>query len=148
MVGILVLSPALRNIFRGRLPEILSGTLSVSLGAVIATNPVVAAFFGSLKPVGIMAGLLVVQLTTLFMIFSLAALIASFIPLPLWNIFDFILTGIYRLMELTVLTAGRVPGFTVSNFLPVLGFTIILSILILYIQKKDQAYRNSIASFD
>jgi len=148
MVGILVLAPALRDLFRGRLPEIVSGSLSVSLGAFIATSPVVALFFGSLKPVGILSGLIVVPLTTLFMIFSLAALAFGFLPLPLWNIFDSILTWIYRLMEYTVLTAGRVPGFEISNSLPVLVLAVILSLLILYIQKRDQAYRNSIASFD
>jgi len=148
MAGILILGPALRDLFRGRLPEILSETLSVSLGAFIATSPVVAVFFGSLRPIGILAGLLIVPLTTLFMVLSLIALVAAFLPLPLWDVLNLTLTWIYRFMEYIVLTAGRVPGFSVSNSAPVLITTILLSLLILYIQKKDQAYRNNIASFD
>jgi competence protein ComEC len=148
MAGILILGQPLRNLFRGRLPELLSGSLSVSLGAFIATSPVVAFFFGSLRPVGILVGLIVVPLTSLFMVFAMAALAASFLPFPLWNVLDFILTWIYRFLEYTVILAGRVPGFSISNPAPVLVFTILLSLFILYIQKKDQAYRNSIASFN
>ena len=148
MAGILVLGPALRNLSRGRLPEIISGCLSVSLGAFIATSPIVALFFGSLRPIGILVGLIVVPLTTLFMILSLAALAVSFLTFPLWDVFNFVLTWIYRFMEYTVITAGRVPGFTLLHPGMVLVLTIALSFLILYIQKKDQKYRNHIAPFD
>jgi len=148
MAGILVLGQALRNLSRGRVPEILSGSLSLSLGAFIATSPIVALFFGSLRPIGILVGLLVVPLTTLFMVLSLAALAAGFLPIPLWDVLNFLLTYIYRVMEYIVITMGNVPGFTVLNPIPVLVITIILSLLILYIQKKDEAYRNNIASFD
>jgi competence protein ComEC len=147
MAGILILGQALRCLLRGRLPEILSGSLSISLGAFIATSPVVALFFGSLRPIGILAGLIIVPLTTIFIVLSLIALIASFLPFPLWDALNFALTFIYRLMEYIVITAGRVPGFTITNPVPVLVFTIVLSLLILYIQKRDHVYRNSIASF-
>jgi len=148
MLGILTLGKSLNSLFRGRLPDILLGSLSVSLGAFIVTAPVVAFFFGTLKPIGILAGLLIVPLASLFIVLALAALIASFLPFPLWNVLDIILTVIYRFLEYLVLLAGRVPGFTISNPMPVLFFTIFLWLIIVFIQKRDQMYRNKIASFD
>jgi competence protein ComEC len=148
MLGILVMGDTIRSLLRGKLPEILSGSISVSLGAFIVTSPVVVFFFGSLRPIGILVSLLIVPLCTLFIILALAALAASFLPFPLWNVLDFILTWLYRLMERIVILAGQVPGFSVSNPVPVLLITIILCLLILFIHKRDQAYRYSIANFD
>ena len=148
LLGILTIGETFHDLFRGRLPEVLSRILSTSLGAFILTMPVVAYYFGSIKPVGIIAGLLVIPLSSLFMILALTALALSFLPLPLWIFFDLVLTGVYRLLELLVSQAGRVPGFSVSNPVPVLVFTILFWLLILFLIKLDHAHRNSVASFD
>ena len=107
-----------------------------------------ALFFGSLKPIGILASLIIVPLTSLFMVFSLAALAVSFFPFPLWDLFNVILTWIYRFMENIVFLAGRVPGIAGTNPIVVLAFTIIFWLLILFAREKDKAYRDSFASFD
>ena len=148
LAGMLTLGETFHSFFRGRLPEILNRALSASLGAFIFTAPVVAHFFGTLKPIGIIAGLLVVPLSSVFMVLSLAALAAAFIPFPLWSIFDFVLTWFYRLLELIVSLAGRVPGLFLSNPVPVLVVSILLWVLVLFIQKQDSLHRSSIASFD
>jgi len=148
LFGILTLGENIRSLFRGRCPELLSGVLSASLGAFIATGPVVALFFGALRPVGILAGLVLAPVSSLFMILSLAALASSFLPFPLWDLLDFVLTWIYRFLESLVSLAGRVPGLSVSNPVTVLIITILLWISILFIQKRDEAHRKSIASFD
>ena len=147
LFGILTLGEKIRSLFRGRLPEALSGVLSASLGAFIVTSPVVALYFGSLRPIGILAGLVLAPISALFMVLSLAALAASFLPVPLWDLLDFALTLVYRFLEYLVSLAGRAPGLSVSP-VPVLIFTVALWVLVLFIQKRDEAYRNSVASFE
>jgi competence protein ComEC len=144
----LTLGESLRSLFRGRLPEILSGGLSASLGAFVITSPVVAYCFGSLRPIGLIAGLIIAPVSSLFMIFALAALAAGFLPLPFRVLPDFILTQLYRLIKFLVSAAGSVPGLPVSSPAAVLAFVIVFWLLILFAQRKDRLYRNSIASFD
>ena len=147
LAGMLTLGGAFHSIFRGRLPEILGRGLSASLGAFIATAPIVVAYFGSLKPIGILAGLLVAPLSSLFMILALGALASAFLPFPLWALFDFALVWLYRFLDLIVSLAGQVPGLLVSDPVPVLIFSGLLWLLVLFIKKQDDRYRNSIASF-
>ena len=146
--GILTLGESIRSLLKGRLPEIISGGLSASLGAFIITAPVVVFCFGSLRPIGIAAGLILAPLASLFMLFSLAALAASFLPTPLWEILDLALTGIYRFLEFLVSLAGRVPGISFANPYPVLVFTLVFWLLLLFTLRRDRLYRDTIASFD
>jgi competence protein ComEC len=148
LFGILTLGEKIRSLFRGRLPDALSGVLAASLGAFVVTSPVVALYFDSLRPIGILAGLVLAPISALFMVLSLAALAASFLPLPLWDLLDFVLTWIYRFLEYLVSLAGRAPGLPLSGPAPVLIVTIVLWVLVLFIQKRDEAYRNSVASFE
>ena len=146
LAGMLTLGETFHGLFRGRLPEILGKTLSASMGAFIATAPIVAFFFGSLKPIGIIAGLLVAPVSSLFMVLALAALASAFLPFPLWNVFDIALTWLYTFLDFIVSLAGRVPGLSVSNPVPVLIFSGLLWLLVLFVKKRDDAYRNNIAS--
>jgi len=148
MGGMLTLGETLRALFRGRLPGIVNGSLSASLAAFIFTAPVVVFWFGSLKPIGIIAGLIVVPLSSLFMILALAALAAAFMPLPLWNLFDLVLSWLYRFLEFLVTLAGKVPGFTVSNPVPVLVVSLFLCLIVFLIRKQDRRRRDSIAALD
>ena len=148
LLGILTLGVALQSLFRGRLPDIIAGGLSASIGAFIFTAPVVTFYFGSLRPVGIVAGLLLAPISSVFMIFSLAAMAVSFLPFPLWDALDFALTQIYRILESIVSIASHVPGFSVPNALAVLAFSLLFWLLILFLEKRDIAHRNNIASFD
>jgi competence protein ComEC len=109
---------------------------------------VVALFFGSLRPIGILAGIVLAPVSSLFMVLSLAALAASFLPLPLWHLLDSSLIWVYRFLEYLVSMAGQAPGITVSSPAPVLIFTVVLWALVLFIQRRDEAYRNSVASFE
>ena len=147
LAGMLTLGETFHGLFRGRLPEIAGRMLSASLGAFTATAAVVVLFFGSLKPIGIIAGLLVAPLSSLFMVLALAALAAAFLPFPLWNVFDIALTWLYGFLNLIVSVAGRVPGLPLSNPVPVLIFSGLLWLLVLFVKKQDDSCRNSIASF-
>jgi len=147
LAGMLTLGEAFHGLLRGRLPEILNRPLSASLGAFIATAPLVVSIFGSLKPIGIAAGLLLAPLSSLFMVVALAALAAAFLPLPLWSVFDFALTWLYRLLEFIVTLAGQVPGLSLSNTVPVLIVSGLVWLVVLLAKKRDDVCRNSVASF-
>ena len=146
LAGILTLGNTFHAIFRGRLPGIVSGSLSASLGAFIITAPVVVLCFGSLWPIGIVVGLLIAPLSALFMVLALIALIVSFLPIPVWFVMDFLLVQVYRFMEFLVMLGGRVPGFGFSNPVPVLIVSILLWLIVLCIEKKDYLHRTSVAS--
>ena len=148
LLGILSLGEATRDLFRGRLPEVLGAGLSASIGAFVLTAPVVAFFFASLRPIGILAGLVAAPVASVFMVLSLAALAASFLPFPIWNAFNFILSWIYRFLESFVNLSGRVPGFSVSNPVTALVFSLLFCLLICFLHALDSRYRNSIASFN
>jgi len=147
LAGMITLGQTFFSLFSGRLPEIIARGLSASLGAFIATAPIVALVFGSLKPVGIIAGLVIAPLASLFLVLSLAALATAFLPVPLWNIFDFSLSLLYRLLEFVVSSAGYVPGITVHSPVPVLFISAFLWLFVLFIKKQDDVYRSSLASF-
>ena len=146
--GILGLGDTFRRLFRGRIPEIINTPLCASLGAFILTAPIVAHFFGSIKPIGILAGLVVAPVSSVFMVLALMALIASFLPAPLWNFFDFLLIQVYRFLEFFVTFAGRVPGIETPNPFPVLVFTILIWLAVIFVQKIDYNHRNKIESFN
>ena len=146
LAGILTLGNAFHCLFRGRLPEIISGSLSASLGAFIITAPVVALYFGSLKPIGIIAGLCIAPLSVLFMVLALGALIAGFLPFPVWVFFDFVITMVYRFMEFLISLGAQVPGLAISNPAPVLISVFLLWIIVLFIGKLDYSRRNSVAA--
>jgi competence protein ComEC len=145
--GILTLGEALHDCFRGRVPEIIGAGLSASIGAFIVTATTVSFFFGVLQPVGIIAGLIIVPLASLFMILALGILIIVNIIPVLFNPLNEVLTLVYRLIEYTVLFAGKIPGLAVPNPWPVLVVSIVLAALIYFVQNKDAALRSTIAPF-
>ena len=148
LAGILTLGESLRSLLRGRLPEIVNGSISASLGAFILTAPLAAHYFGTIRPIGIIAGLFLAPVSSLFMILSLAALAAGFLPIPLWDLLNFLLTWIYRFLVFLVSLAGKVPGFHTSLVIPVLVFSLLFWFFVLVIQKRDLSRRRSIASLD
>jgi competence protein ComEC len=81
MAGILVIGPLVRRPLEGRLPRWILAPLALSLGAQAATLPLVALSFGAWYPSGIVAGLLLVPLTTALLWAGLA-----WIPLSLVHV--------------------------------------------------------------
>jgi competence protein ComEC len=148
LLGILTLGEASRDLFRGRLPDFLGAGLSASIGAFVLTAPVVAFYFNSLRPIGILAGLVAAPVASVFMVLSLAALAASFLPFPVWNVFNFLLAWIYRFLESFVNLAGRAPGFSASNPAAALIFSFLFCALVCFLHALDRRYRNSIAPFN
>ena len=146
--GILWLGEDIHEILRGKLPEFFAGTLSASLGAFIASAPVTALYFGTLRPVGIAAGLVVVPLASLFMIVSLGALVLHGLAPGLFFLSDLVLTPLYRSLEFLVGLSAQVPGISSLSPLTALSLSLGLWLFFALFSRKYVAQRNSFAGFD
>jgi competence protein ComEC len=147
LAGILLVGENIRTMLRGKLPEFLNQPLAASLGAFIATSAVTAASFGILRPVGILAGLVIVPLTSVFMIGAMAALVLNFsVPFAARPL-GFVLSLIYYILDRLVSLAALAPG------IPALGWAVetVLSLGIavpcMILGKRYAQLRNSLAPF-
>jgi competence protein ComEC len=136
LTGILTLGDSINKLFRGKLPAFLSQSLGASLGAFIATAPVSAAFFGILYPVGIIAGLILVPLTTVFMIAAMVCLAAAFLLPPLTAPLGTALSALYEILSRIVLWAGRVPGIKTPGPVPVLIVSLAAAVVLAAFSKR------------
>lgn len=123
LLGILVIAKAISSIFAGKIPEFILQPVSVSCGAFLATAGICSLTFGTLAPIGIIAGLLIVPLTTVFMIGSIIWLFLDLFAVS--GFFSYPMSWLYNLMESIALIAGKTPGL---NLKP--GIVIVLSLAI------------------
>jgi competence protein ComEC len=148
LAGILFVGDAFHDLFRGCLPEAVSRPLSASLGAFIATAAVMAGFFGTLQPIGIPAGLLIVPLTTLFMLAAMAApvinLILPFLSVPL----NMALSFLYDALDWLVGVSGRVPSLAVSHAGAVLLVSVIAVAAVFWLRERQAVVRNRLVPFN
>jgi competence protein ComEC len=138
----------IRELLRGKLPEILAGGLSASLGAFITTAGAVSLFFGVLRPAGIIAGLIIVPLVTVFMFFALAALAGGMIFPPLLSPLGFILSALYNLLDRVVSFAALAPGFLVPYPLPVSVFSLGMAAALICLGNRLLTLRKRLAPFN
>jgi competence protein ComEC len=131
--GILHIGLKAAALFRGKIPPLLLDPLAASLGAFIATSSVSVISFGMLRPAGILAGLAIVPLTTLFMVLSLGFLALDPLFPFLARYVGMALSLLYKLLEkLAALSAGF-PGIVLENPAKAAGFgawTLALSALL------------------
>ena len=106
LAGILTMSGPLLNCFRPYLPPVIGASLSASLAAFIATLAVTAGIFGTIRPVGIICGILLGPLATVFMV---GALIFPAAPPFLRVVIGRGMGILYAAQEKIVFTAGRMP---------------------------------------
>jgi competence protein ComEC len=144
--GILTAGELLHGLLRGRLPEFLASPLSASLGAYLATQTVVAGF-GVIRPVGVLAGLVIVPLTTVFMIAVIAALPLGFISPFLMRFLDLGLTACYSLMDRAVSLAALAPGLAANGWVRELVLTLLAAGLCLYPGYPYYIRRRTLAPF-
>lgn len=119
LAGILVLGPVIARPLEGRVPPLLLAAVSASLGAQLATLPVVLPAFGAWYPSGILATLLLVPLVSVFLGLGLGWLLLSplLFLLPGDALQDLCAAGfglLYRLIEGCATVLARLPGITVS----------------------------------
>jgi competence protein ComEC len=146
LAGILTMGEFFHALLRGRIPEFLASPLSASVGAYLATQAV-AADFGVVRPVGMLAGLVIVPLTTVFMIAVIAALPISFISPFLMPYLSMALTLFYALLERIVALAALVPGIAAHGWARELALTLLAAGLCIYPGYPYSLRRQSIAPF-
>jgi competence protein ComEC len=144
--GILTAGELIHALLRGRLPEFLASPLSASLGAYLATQTVIAGL-GIIRPVGILAGLVIVPLTTVFMIAVIAALPLSVISPFLMGFLDLGLTLFYSLMDRVVSLAALAPGIVANGWARELFLTLLAAGLCLCLGYPYSIRRRTLAPF-
>jgi competence protein ComEC len=106
LAGILTMSEPIYNSYRPYLPPAVGKSLAASLAAFIATLAVTAGFFGNIRPVGIVCGLFMGPLSTVFMV---GALLFPLIPPPVNILMDRVMGLLYIVLEKIAFSGGRVP---------------------------------------
>jgi competence protein ComEC len=115
LAGILAIGPLVQRPLEGRLPRIVLMPLAMSLGAQVATLPLVAATFGIYYPSGLAAGLILVPLTTALLWAGLAWLPLYLIP---WQFLHDacvrVFSILYGAIEWSAEAFGQLPGIPVT----------------------------------
>jgi len=146
LAGILVIGESLNGIFKGKVPAVVLLSLSASVGAFLATAGVTAWFFGTLRPVGIVASLILTPLTTVFMIGSMAWLALNLLAPSLSPLLSGPLSLLYQLMERTAFLAAKMPGIKASPWL-VLLLSLLCIALILWFYFRRRLTANRVEPF-
>jgi competence protein ComEC len=146
LAGLLIIGNAVNYVFLGKIPAFILQPLSVSLGAFIATACISAWFFGTLRPVGIAAGLVITPLTTLFMILSIVWLGLDLVLPVLSNLLAKAISMLYRILEIFAELAGHVPGIEVNPYLA-LFFSLLTTAIILWLAYRRGACAKRLEPF-
>ena len=146
LAGILTIGIMLNDICKGAMPFFLLSSISASIGAFVATAGVTAWFFGVLRPVGILASLILTPLTTLFMIVSIAWLGLDIALPSISMVLSRPLSLLYWLMEKTALLSSRVPGISGSPWL-VLSLSLLIVVLLIWLFWRRRTTGNRLEPF-
>ncbi|MDR1900540.1 MAG: ComEC/Rec2 family competence protein [Treponema sp.] len=147
LAGILVTGESLAGIFRGKIPPVVLKPLAASAGAFIATAPVSVFFFGILRPVGIIAGLIVVPLTGLFMILSMLWFGLGLAFPALAGPPGLALSLLYEILSRLVSLAARFPPLSGVGTAPAALVSVVLSVFLVLLEKRLRRARNRIGPF-
>lgn len=142
LLGLLVLAPRWNHLMRPLIPSFLLNALTASIGAFLATAPLVLVFFGILYPGGIMISPIVGLLVVVFMVGSLGFLLMLVLFPFLAPLFQRVLEILYTLI-LGILKMGTYfPSFTVTSWKIesaglLLLVTLAISLLLVYGEKRE-----------
>jgi len=145
LAGIFIIGKPLHSLFAGKAPDFILQPLSASCGAFLATAGVTSFYFGVIAPVGIITGLVLVPLITIFMIGSLLWLVLDFLSLS--GFLSFPLSLLYRLMEGIIFFAGRIGGISTGKPFAILIFSLVISLLIVILEYKQRRARLKLQPF-
>jgi len=138
LLGILITSRQVSSLLGGKIPDFILQPLSLSVGAFLATAGVCSYFFGAISPMGIITGLFIVPLTTIFMVGGIIYLVLDLFSISVF--LGYPLFWLYRLMEIITSLAGNIPSIKI-NFLIILVLSILFLVLIAVL---DLRYRKSL----
>jgi ComEC/Rec2-related protein len=130
LLGLLLVASPLQRLLRPYLPRFLALPLGASVGAQIATAPLLLARFGALYPGGVLASLVLIPLVTLLLWTGLSYLLLAVLALPvLWlparggvallpgapaGWVAWVLAALYGLTERLLRAFERLPGLWLS----------------------------------
>ena len=115
LAGILALGPPVQRALEGRLPKVVLTPLAMSLGAQIATFPIVIARFGTWYPSGLLASLILVPLTTALLWAGLGWLVLFLVPWPpLHDLGARAIGLLYASIDSSARVMGRLPGVSID----------------------------------
>jgi competence protein ComEC len=115
LAGILCIGPLVQRPLEGLVPRFILAPLAMSIGAQVATFAVVAARFGVYYPSGILAGLVLVPLTTAFLWAGLAWLPLYLVPWrALHDACARVFSFLYRVIDGSAHMMGTVPGLAIG----------------------------------
>jgi competence protein ComEC len=129
LVGILTLGKVSLTLLRGKIPMCAASSLAVSIGAFLATMTITIGYFGELRIAGLICGLPLVPLTTVFMAISIAFLVLTpvFTVLPqLKLLLSFVQNRIYDGLDIITKVACRFPGIESNNVMLFLLLNIVI----------------------
>jgi competence protein ComEC len=148
LMGIALFGPAFDDLCRGLLPRSTSMALSTSIGAFLATAAVSAAAFGSLRPIGILATLIVAPAATALMIGGLAWFALDILAPPLAAAFGNIVGLAAMVSGKTVALAADVQGPEFESYGIVFVASLVVASLLVYGRHRLNETRNRIDPFD
>lgn len=145
LAGILVIGQPLYSLLAGKAPDFLLQPISASCGAFLATAGITSFTFGIVIPMGIITGIVLVPLTTVFMTGSFVWLIFDLLSFS--GFFSLLLALLYNLMERIVTLAGSVPGISAGRPFVILALSIALSLIIVVLEYKRRAAQFKLQTF-
>jgi competence protein ComEC len=147
LAGLAILSPALDDLFRGLLPGCIRSPVSASIGTFLATAAVSVAFFGTLRPIGVLAGLILAPAGTVVMVGALGWLVLDSLWTPLGFVVDKGLDLVAFLTHELVSLAAKAPGMEIGNTALVTVVSLAACALLLYLQRYRNMTRNRLEPF-
>ena len=146
LAGILIIGETINDFFRGKVPSIVLKPVSASLGAFIATAGAAAWFFGALRPVGIIAALVLTPLTTVFMAGSLLWLGVDIIAPSFSFVLGKPLSLLYLSMEKIAAAASHIPGIKANPWL-VLLLSLLTIAGLFWLEHRRRMFANRLEPF-
>lgn len=134
LAGIFIAGQPLYSLFCGKLPDFLLQPLSASCGAFLATAGVTSFSFKTVIPMGIITGLALVPLSSVFLIGSIIWLVLDLVSLSF--ILDMPLKLLYLFMEKIVAAAVHVPGIHSAPVSLVIALSAALSLLVVILEYR------------
>lgn len=114
LLGIFIISTPITAFLKQYLPGWIALPLSFSIGAQIATAPVVFIHFGKVYPTGIIVTLLLIPLVTVFLWGGILFLLLNNINLPfIREPGEFFFSFLYKIIYVITSIFKRIPGITV-----------------------------------
>ena len=144
LLGILLAAPALSYLGDGFLPRVVRMPLAAGLGAQFATAPLLAASFGVVYPVGVLTGVLLAPVVTLYLWGGLAGSALAALGLDaMGNAVLLFLHGVEGVIQRIVAAAAMVPGVRLTS--PAAWVSAILIIAAFWLSVAELLHRRSLA---